>query len=337
MLQYSVNFGNMGAAFAVPAAVVDEHLRLCSALQLKLILLLLRTGSALSDEELARQLRQNPADIRDAAAYWESCGLLAAREENAEHSAAASRPAAPALPVSQEVSPAVREIAAGEDRRTVIVTDSRRFTRAECNELASRDRRLMDLLQKAQDITGSTLTSVDMQCLTALYAYYGLSPEYIITVMGYCKSIGKLSMRYVEKTAASWLENGVDTLPKAERYIEYLGQRRSHEGLVRSAFGIGDRGLTTREREFIQSWFGQLGYGIDVIRLAYERAVENTGKLSFAYINKVLQNWHAEGIKTAADAANASARKNYAGRSAENTSYSIHDLEDRVFDDFIHR
>lgn len=44
-----------------------------------------------------------------------------------------------------------------------------------------------------------------------------------------------------------------------------------------------------------------------MIRLAYERAVENTGKLSFAYINKVLQNWHREGVRTAADAANASA------------------------------
>lgn len=69
----------------------------------------------------------------------------------------------------------------------------------------------MSLLHKAQEIIGSTLTSMDMQCLTALYAYYGLSPEFILTVMGYCKSIDKLSMRYVEKTAASWQEKGIDT------------------------------------------------------------------------------------------------------------------------------
>lgn len=44
VLKYSVNFENMGAAFAVPAAVVDQHLRLCGVLQLKVLLLLLRQG-----------------------------------------------------------------------------------------------------------------------------------------------------------------------------------------------------------------------------------------------------------------------------------------------------
>ena len=85
----------------------------------------------------------------------------------------------------------------------------------------------------------------------------------------------------------------------------------------------------------IASWYGELGFGIDVIRLAYERAVENTGKLSFAYINKVLQNWHWEGVRTAADAANASARR--APAQEHGTSYSIQEIEDRVLSDFIDR
>lgn len=63
-MKYSVNFENMGAAFAVPAAVVDQHLRLCGVLQLKVLLLLLRQGRAMSDQEIAAFLRQDPADIR---------------------------------------------------------------------------------------------------------------------------------------------------------------------------------------------------------------------------------------------------------------------------------
>ena len=47
-----------------------------------------------------------------------------------------------------------------EPRRTVIAADSRRFTRAECAELAARDNTLMSLLHKAQEIIGSTLTSI---------------------------------------------------------------------------------------------------------------------------------------------------------------------------------
>lgn len=329
-MKYSVNFENMGAAFAVPAAVVDQHLRLCGVLQLKVLLLLLRQGRAMSDQEIAAFLRQDPADVRDAALYWENCGLL--RAENGDEPGTVI--AKPEMAAAVVAAP-VRELAREEPRRTVVAADSRRFTRAECAELAARDNTLMSLLHKAQEIIGCTLTSMDMQCLTALYAYYGLSPEFILTVMGYCKSIDKLSMRYVEKTAASWQEKGIDTVPEAERYIDYLSRRRSNEGQVRAAFGINDRSLTTREKEMIASWYGELGYGIDVIRLAYERAVENTGKLSFAYINKVLQNWHREGVRTAADAANASARR--APAQENGTSYSIQEIEDRVLADFIDR
>lgn len=329
-MKYSVNFENMGAAFAVPAAVVDQHLRLCGVLQLKVLLLLLRQGRAMSDQEIAAFLRQDPADVRDAALYWENCGLL--RAENGEEPGTVT--SKPEMAAAVVAAPA-RELAREEPRRTVVAADSRRFTRAECAELAARDNTLMSLLHKAQEIIGCTLTSMDMQCLTALYAYYGLSPEFILTVMGYCKSIDKLSMRYVEKTAASWQEKGIDTVPEAERYIDYLSRRRSNEGQVRAAFGINDRSLTTREKEMIASWYGELGYGIDVIRLAYERAVENTGKLSFAYINKVLQNWHREGVRTAADAANASVRR--APAQENGTSYSIQEIEDRVLADFIDR
>ena len=326
VLKYSVNFENMGAAFAVPAAVVDQHLRLCGVLQLKVLLLLLRQGRPMTDQEIGSFLRQDPADVRDAALYWENCGLL--RSEGGE---------AAACPVNLEtVVPApVRELTQEEPRRTVVASDSRRFTRAECAELAAKDSTLLSLLHKAQEITGCPLTSMDMQCLTALYAYYGLTPEFILTVMGYCRSVDKLNMRYVEKTAASWQEKGIETAQEAERYIDDLTQRRSNEGQVRSAFGINDRNLTTREREMIDSWYGELGFGIDVIRLAYERAVENTGKLSFAYINKVLQNWHREGVRTAADAANASARR--APAQEHGTSYSIQEIEDRVLSDFIDR
>lgn len=326
-MKYSVNFENMGAASAVPAAVVDQHLRLCGVLQLKVLLLLLRQGRAMSDQEIAAFLRQD----RRTSGMRRSTGRTAACSGPR---GTGNMPRPQSGTGGSGCCPS-REMAREEPRRTVIAADSRRFTRAECAELAARDNTLISLLHKAQEIIGSTLTSMDMQCLTALYAYYGLSPEFILTVMGYCKSIDKLSMRYVEKTAASWQEKGIDTVPGAERYIDYLSRRHSNEGQVRAAFGINDRSLTTREKEMIASWYGELGYGIDVIRLAYERAVENTGKLSFAYINKVLQNWHREGVRTAADAANASARR--APVQGGETSYNIQEIEDRVLADFMNR
>ena len=35
-----------------------------------------------------------------------------------------------------------------------------------------------------------------------------------------------------------------------------------------------------------------------MIILAYDEMANHTGKLSFAYIDKILMNWHKKGIKT---------------------------------------
>jgi len=40
-----------------------------------------------------------------------------------------------------------------------------------------------------------------------------------------------------------------------------------------------------------------------MIKLAYEMCIDNTSKLSFPYINKILLNWYQKGVKTPEDAA----------------------------------
>ena len=39
----------------------------------------------------------------------------------------------------------------------------------------------------------------------------------------------------------------------------------------------------------------------ELLSKAYDITVEKTGKLSYAYMAKILDNWHSSGIKTAED------------------------------------
>lgn len=57
---------------------------------------------------------------------------------------------------------------------------------------------------------GKLFTSADLDALIALYSFYALTPHYIITVVSYCISIGRSSMAYAEKVAASWIGEGID-------------------------------------------------------------------------------------------------------------------------------
>mgnify|MGYP002508289931 CR=1 FL=1 len=80
--------------------------------------------------------------------------------------------------------------------------------------------------------------------------------------------------------------------------------------------GIGDLEGVLSKLDYLKDlgvnciWFSPLycspnadfGYDISVIKLAYERTIDNIGKQSFPYTNKVLSAWHEKGIKDAREA-----------------------------------
>ena len=69
-MEFSINMGQWNAVFAVPAAVVDEHMKLAGAAQLKVLLYLLRhAGQPVTLEQLSFAVGQKPADTQDAVDY----------------------------------------------------------------------------------------------------------------------------------------------------------------------------------------------------------------------------------------------------------------------------
>jgi len=60
---------------------------------------------------------------------------------------------------------------------------------------------------------------------------------------------------------------------------------------------IRGRALTPGEEKYAKSWL-DMGFDEAVIRLAYEKTCLNTGGLSWAYMNKILQRWQQDGLFT---------------------------------------
>ena len=65
--------------------------------------------------------------------------------------------------------------------------------------------------------------------------------------------------------------------------------------------GISHRALTDAEKKTFTAWYTELGYNAEIIRLAYDETIKNTGKYSYQYMDKILTNWYKNGIKTAED------------------------------------
>ena len=300
-MAYTIDFGPWGSIFAVPAAVADRHLKFCSETQLKVLLLALRQGQSPVDTAgIAGRLGLTEDEVDDCLQYWQEAQLFT--EGNAPQPEKAGP--APAEPPKKTVEEGVTTI-----------RSRGHLSPGEVNALLREDKRFAGLAAELEKARGSVLSPSEREILAYLCGSLELTPEYLLVAAAYCRNRGKKKMSYLEKMVAGWLEEGIDTYEKAEVHIRRLTRQEGDEGRIRRLFGLPERALTAREKACINRWCGEYMTPDALIKLAYDRAVEATGKVSFAYIDKVLAAWTAKGITTveAAEAERTAAQKAAAG------------------------
>lgn len=301
-MEYTITPGQWKTVFAVPAEVVDKHIRVCGAASLRALLIVLRCGGTASEEAIASQLAMEPSEVRDAMRYWTETGVLSASGAPASE-AAAEQPLLSPAPQSQETQQPAKQQAqqAQQPRQTppAGVTSYRgRPSREQIAAMMEKDPNIEFLFQSAAEQLGKYLHLTDRSSLIYLYDYAGIPIDVILMVIQYCCSIGKKQMRYIERVALDWLDAGVTSLEAAEAHIHKLEEQSGWEKEVKNAFGIRDRELVEKEMGYVQKWYQEYHSGIRLIRLAYERTIENIGKLSFPYIDSILKSWHEKKITT---------------------------------------
>lgn len=167
------------------------------------------------------------------------------------------------------------------------------------------DPAFITVLDEAQNILGRMLSRADLKILYGIYNYLGLPAEVIIELLHYClteyrRRYGENkvpSLRYIEKEAYIWARNELLTLELAANYITAMAQKREKHEIVKRSFGIYGRELSAGEKRYLDGWFDD-GFSLDMIMLAYDRTVTNTGKLQWSYLNGILRNWKNEGLRS---------------------------------------
>lgn len=140
--------------------------------------------------------------------------------------------------------------------------------------------------------------------MVSFYTYAGLPPEYILLATAHCCSQNRGNVRALSKLLTDMMSEQIYTYEQAEEYLTRRQQQDSAQGQVRAAFGIHDRSLTKQEQKYIDTWFMEYHFDISMVKLAYERTIDQIGKVSFPYTNKILTSWHEKGITNPKDAVN---------------------------------
>ncbi len=305
VLNCGINLGQWNAVFAVPACVVDEHMKLAGAAQLKVLLYLLRhAGEPVTLEALAFAVGQKTADTRDALDYWVNCGVLSAEEDRLQPPTAAASEtapeAAPAVPAAGLPAASVKNaLGQGAAAR---VKDKIRYPFDECMRYVAEDSQLKNMLTAVEATLGKQLTHTEVTCFVTLVKWHGLPCTIVPMLIQYCKSIGKTSIAYMESTGIGWAAEEIDTFEKAESKIAAQTARRKAWNAVRTALEIPERKATDAEMKYCDLWINGQHIDIELVRHAYDKCVNKNGKPSFAYMNGIIKRYYEQGITDVASA-----------------------------------
>ena len=163
------------------------------------------------------------------------------------------------------------------------------------NELAALISECATLMQRP------ALNTEEIKIINALYTQYALDEEYIITLAAHINDKGKLTATRLGTEAERLVKRGIDTAEKLVGYIEEKANETNDEWEFRHLLGIYNRTLTKSEQDYVKRWYGEFGFGEDIIGEAYDISVRNTGKLSLPYMDALLTPWHEGGCKTLED------------------------------------
>jgi DnaD/phage-associated family protein len=168
-----------------------------------------------------------------------------------------------------------------------------------------RDDSFRGLYGEVQRLLGRSLNTEELKILLGFVRYLGLPSDVIAVLICYCKdrarqrgSLRNPSLRTIEKEAYAWAERGIDTMEEAAAFIQRQNVRNSRMHRLMQILQIRGRSLTAAEERYAFGWL-DMGFAEEVIGMAYERTCLNTGGLNWAYMNKILQRWHEQGLHTA--------------------------------------
>ena len=299
-MKIDLHFGT--GVLTIPASALEQIGR-AGERELKVLLALgdpaIRGGLEAAD--LAKKLGLSFEQVLCAIEFWRGAGLLTRSEGGAQ----APAPVA-SVQMKREEKPV--EVAAPVESApqkngasvTIVRSDDGmpHYTADEINRIFEKNGHLSGMIDECQNIFGKIFNPTEINRLMALTDYFGLDCEYILILAYYCKKIGKASVPYLDKLARSFYNEGID-------HVDTLGERLGEMeaaadlgGVYRSLSGAGKRAFTDKENRFLTQWV-KWNISPEVLKIAYEISVDNTGAPSMPYTNKVLSNWKEAGYTTA--------------------------------------
>lgn len=310
--KYAVNYGH--DVITLPAAVLDVF---HSAKKSDVYVLL----AFLSDRDaeislIAKKCDMDAQAVERSLSFWRGTGIISYVETE-------QTVAAPEQKTEEKPDQKIKKASSKRGELGSLPS----YSSGEIAQIVEGDRSLALMIDECERALGKIFRTGETAKILALREYLGFSPEYIVTLCAYCAKLGKTSVRYLETTAIALYDDGITDKESLEEHLKLAEEKHALETKIRALFGINmSRELTTKEKRLVDSWIVNFGYGIEVIKLAYEITVDRINEPSLNYANAILESWHSKELSTEEEIralleAEAGEKQTPAGKSFDSTDF----------------
>ncbi len=179
------------------------------------------------------------------------------------------------------------------------------LTTRDIRDVAAKDHAFRGLVVEAEKTLGRVLSDNDLRILFGIYDHLGLPADVIMLLLHHCieeyqerSGPGRMpTMRYIEKEGWHWAEQEILNLDAAEEHLLRQRERREVAEQLKSVLEIRGRSFTPSERKYVEAWLA-MGFGPEALAIAYDRTVLRTGRLTWKYMDTILQSWSEKQLFT---------------------------------------
>ena len=347
MAKISLHNDKAPSATYVSNKFIDDYMTTANGEYVKIYLYLLRCmnseDASFSLSDAADKFEHTEKDVKRALKYWEKMQLLQLEYDNEKSLSgirfldsegnSSGKEAVPAngeaavadaegVPVgrsgvsaSRGSVPTDREAAVADAEavpRTNPASGRRSYSAAEMAAFQEKEN-ISELLFVTEHYIKRPLTSTDLNTIFYWYDVLKLSVDLMEYLIEYCVGKGHTSLRYMDKVALSWKEEGIATVEQAKRSSSAFSQL--HFSVMR-ALGIQNRNLIAQETAYIDKWSKEFGFSQDIITEACRRTIAATSQPSFEYTDRILESWNKQGVHHLNDIAKLDSERQNARKAA---------------------
>ena len=295
------------SSISVPSWFIHDYMPHAMGGYVKVYLYLLTAyyehTDLLTIEDTAALLSMLSSEFISALEYWQSKNIItfnALSEEEFEVSFSLASPSSSTNPENAAV-PKVKKTEIKKDKMPTKAIPYIQQTRPNYSpselSIYLQDSQVQELYKMAEKSLGRLLSSADQQILFGLYDWLHMPLNLIEYLLDHCSTKGHTSMRYIEKTAIAWLNDGVNTLAQAQMRSD---TDKTYFKIL-SEVGLGTQNITQVQKEFISKWLNTYKLSMEIILEGCRRTSAQTKNPSLNYLDRIFTSWHDNKVTSLED------------------------------------